>query len=254
MNPSVPQSFIDAEMERDPASASAEYLAKFRSDIEAFITREAVEACISQGTYERGRVEDISYSAFCDPSGGSSDSMTLAIGHKERGLAVLDAVRERRPPFSPEDVVSEFSTLLKSYGISRVLGDRYAGEWVKEPFRSHSIHYESAAKPKSDLYRDFLPLINSRKADLLDHPKLLQQLVGLERRVARSGKDSIDHSPGAYDDICNAVAGALTNLSTRKYAYDPTLSWVGNEETFDDEWRAGRLRHHVLTGGRGPFR
>jgi hypothetical protein len=47
--------------------------------------------------------------------------MTLAIGHCEAsGVAVLDCVREVRPPFSPDTVVEEFATLLKSYGISRV--------------------------------------------------------------------------------------------------------------------------------------
>jgi hypothetical protein len=249
MNPSVPQSFIDAEMERDPASAQAEYLAKFRADIEAFISREAVEACISAGTYERGRVEGFKYTAFCDPSGGSSDSMTLAIAHKESGLAVLDAIRERKPPFSPEDVVDDFASLLKTYGITKVLGDRYAGEWVKEPFRKHHISYESAAKPKSDLYRDFLPIVNSRKADLLDHPKLLQQLVGLERRVARSGKDSIDHAPGAHDDICNAAAGALVNVGARKYNYDSDLNWIGTEEELQDDYRVGRLSRYMFSGG-----
>ncbi len=91
MNPSIPQSFIDAEMERDAASARAEYLAKFRADIEAFITREAVEACISKGVYERGRIEGVTYSAFCDPSGGSADAMTLAIASKQSGIATLDA-------------------------------------------------------------------------------------------------------------------------------------------------------------------
>ena len=35
------------------------------------------------------------------------------------------------------------------------------------------------------------------------------QLSSLERRTARGGKDSIDHSPGMHDDIANAVAGAL---------------------------------------------
>ena len=107
-------------------------------------------------------------------------------------------------PSRPEEVVGEFAALLKSYGIMRVLGDSYAGEWVREPFRAHGITYDAAAHPKSDLYRDFLPLVNSKKADLLDHPKMLQQLVGLERRVARSGKDSIDHPPGAHDDVANA--------------------------------------------------
>jgi hypothetical protein len=40
---------------------------------------------------------------------------------------------------------------------------------------------------------------------------MVAQLVGLERRTARSGKDSIDHSPGGHDDIANAVAGAIIN-------------------------------------------
>ena len=35
MNATVPQSYIDAHMEEDPARATAEYLAQFRSDLEA---------------------------------------------------------------------------------------------------------------------------------------------------------------------------------------------------------------------------
>jgi hypothetical protein len=35
------------------------------------------------------------------------------------------------------------------------------------------------------------------------------QLTSLERRTSRGGRDSIDHAPGAHDDIANAVAGAL---------------------------------------------
>jgi hypothetical protein len=52
-------------------------------------------------------------------------------------------------------------------------------------------------------------LLNSGRTELLDLPRLGTQLVGLERRTARSGKDSIDHAPGAHDDIANAVSGAL---------------------------------------------
>lgn len=249
MNPSISQSFIDAEVERDPASAQAEYFAQFRTDIEAFISREAVEACISSGVYERGRVEGMSYTAFCDPSGGASDSMTLAIASKQNGIATLDAVRERKPPFSPDDVVTDFAKLLKSYGITKVLGDKYAGEWVKEPFKAHGITYDSAAKPKSDLYRDFLPLVNSRKADLLDHPKMMQQFLGLERRTARSGRDSIDHNPGGHDDICNAVAGAIVNVGVRKYNYDTDLNWVGTDEELADDYLTGRLSRYMFSGG-----
>ena len=87
--------------------------------------------------------------------------------------------------------------------------------WPRERLREHGITYDPADKPKSDLYRDLLPAINSRTVDLLDSDRLLNQLVGLERRTARGGRDSIDHAPGGHDDCANAVGGALL-LATAK--------------------------------------
>jgi hypothetical protein len=229
MNPSVPERVIAEATERDPASAAAEYGALFRTDIESFVAGEVVEACISLGVRERAPLSDVSYVGFVDPSGGSADSMTLAIGHREGDVVILDAVRERRPPFSPEDVVAEFSECLKSYRISKVTGDKYAGEWPRERFTDHGVTYEPSAKPKSDLYRDLLPALNSRKVDLLDHERLAAQLVGLERRTARGGRDSIDHAPGSHDDVANCVAGMVAALASAS-SYDSTLSWVGGPE------------------------
>jgi hypothetical protein len=210
MNPGVPQSFIDRHIAEDAARASAEYGAQFRSDIEGFVSQEVVDAAIVPGRHELPPMRGISYAAFVDPSGGSSDSMTIAIAHRDRDCrAVLDAVRERRPPFSPDEVVIEFSGLLKAYGVRKVTGDRYGGEWPSERFRVQGIEYASSEKSKSDIYRDLLPLLNSRKTELLDLPRLATQLTGLERRTARGGRDSIDHAPGSHDDIANCVAGAL---------------------------------------------
>jgi hypothetical protein len=64
-------------------------------------------------------------------------------------------------------------------------------------------------KSKSEIYLETLPLLNSGKLSLLDHPRMIAQLCGLERRTARSGRDSIDHPPGGHDDIVNAALGAL---------------------------------------------
>jgi hypothetical protein len=219
MNPSVPQAVIDEAMARDSASALAEYGAQFRTDVESFVAREAVEACIAPGVRERPPSSDDTFSAFCDPSGGSSDSMTLAVGHRAGDVAVLDCVREVKPPFSPESVCREFARVCKSYGVTRIYGDRYAGEWPVEQFRKHDVTYDSAQKVKSIIYSDFLPLVNSRRVDLLDHPRLVAQLSALERRTARGGRDSIDHPPGAHDDVANAVAGCLTGI-VGKSAYD----------------------------------
>jgi hypothetical protein len=213
MNPSVPESFIAQAYEDDPASAAAEFGGEFRTDVESFISREAIEAVTSPGVLERGHISGQRYYAFTDPSGGSSDSMTLAIAHLEirnaEKTVILDAIREVRAPFSPEAVVDAFATLLRIYGITAVRGDRYGAQWPQERFRVHGINYEVSEKTKNDIYRDLLPIVNSRQCDLLDHPRLFGQLVSLERRTARGGRDSIDHPPGGRDDVANAVAGVV---------------------------------------------
>lgn len=213
MNPSIATKVITDAYERDPASAAAEYGAQFRSDVEALLSRDAVAAVIETGVRERPPESRINYQAFVDPSGGSADSMTLAISHREDGVAVLDAVREVKPPFSPESVVAEFCDLLKRYGLRSVTGDRYGGEWPREQFRKQGVEYVLADKSRSELYLGLVPAINSRLVRLLDVPHLEQQLVGLERRTSRVGRDTIDHAPGAHDDVANAVAGALHLVS-----------------------------------------
>ena len=215
MNPQVPQSVIREAYEQDPAAAAAEYGAEFRRDIESFVIREAVTAVTVTGRLELPFDERIKfYIPFCDPSGGAQDSFTLAIAHKEQDVVILDAIREIKPPFSPEAVVKEFSDLLKIYGLCAVIGDRYSAGWVQEGFQKQGIAYRVSSLPKSGIYTNFLPLINSRKCELLDNKRLINQLLNLERRVGRSGKDSIDHGPHGHDDVVNAAAGALVAAST----------------------------------------
>ncbi|MGO3930128.1 hypothetical protein [Rhodopseudomonas pseudopalustris] len=113
------------------------------------IGRAAIDACVSAGVFERSRVDEACYSAFCDPSGGFSVSMTLAIAHRENGVCVFDAVRERKPPFSPDDVVEEFAATLRSYGITHVLRDRYAGEWARSvPIGRHHLRSRRKAEER----------------------------------------------------------------------------------------------------------
>jgi hypothetical protein len=213
MNPTISRDFIDSEYERDPASAAAEYGAEFRSDVAEFVSLDVLEACTADGLFEIAPLSGTAYLAFCDPSGGSSDSMTLAIAHHDDGVAVLDCVREVRAPFQPEAVVEDFCKTLASYGVAKVTGDRYAGEWPREQFLKRNVTYVPSERVKSDLYRDALPLLNSRKCQLLDIRRLVSQLHGLERKTARGGKDSIDHGPGQHDDLANAVAGAIVLAS-----------------------------------------
>lgn len=213
MNPTLPRRIVDQAIERDPEAAKAEYLAQFRSDLETFVSTEVVDACTPPDRLELPAISENRYCAFVDPSGGSKDAMTLAIAHREADLVVVDAVRAARPPFSPESVVMEFTETCKAYSCTSVTGDRYGGEFPRELFRKQGIEYKLADKPKSDLYRDLLPLLNSYRVELLDIKQLKTELTNLERRTARGGKDSIDHPRGGHDDLINAVAGAVATTN-----------------------------------------
>jgi hypothetical protein len=70
MNPAVPEAIIAAAYAEDEAAAAAEYGAQFRRDLEAFVAREALEACVVPGRHELPPVGSMEYVAFVDPSGG----------------------------------------------------------------------------------------------------------------------------------------------------------------------------------------
>ncbi len=215
MNPTVDPAIIAAAYEADEAAASAEYGALFRRDLEAFVSREVIEAATVPGRVGLPRVQGVQHVGFTDPSGGSADAFALAIAHGEDRdgvrVVVLDYLAERRPPFSPDAVVAEYAAALKSYAVTVVQSDKYAAGWVVESFAKHGITCEQSAEPKSAIYANVLPLLNSGRVELLDHSRLQAQLLSLERRTARGGRgrDSIDHPPNGHDDLANAVAGAL---------------------------------------------
>jgi hypothetical protein len=235
MNPAIPSDIIERAEAEDEAAAAAEYGGEFRSDIAAFIPREAIDAVVAPGRVDLPRVARVEYRCFLDFAGGSGgDSATLAVAHTEHRddvqIEVLDAIREIRPPFSPESACREFADVMTTYGIGRATSDKWGGQFPIEHMAKLGITVEPSAKPKSDLYRELLPLVNSRRVELPDVPRLTNQLASLERRTARGGRDSIDHAPGAHDDLANAAAGALVS-STES---GPRFRVMGDSDDFDE--------------------
>jgi hypothetical protein len=163
----------------------------------------------------------VSYHAFVDPSGGRADAFTLAIAHRDGERCVVDVCRGWAAPFNPSGVVDEIADLLRHYRVSSVVGDRYGGEFSRELFRARGVRYEVAAKAKSDYYLDLVAAVNAQRVELPDDAALLRELRGLERRRGPSGRDRVDHRPGAHDDLANAVAGVCDLVIGRAPARGP---------------------------------
>ena len=143
------------------------------------------------------------------------------------------------------NAVEEFARILKAYRVNTINGDRYAGEWPVEAFAVTASPTNRQENPKSDLYVSSLPLLTSVMVELVDNPRLIAQIASLERRTARSGKDSIDHPPGGHDDFANAVAG-VARCWPRGPAYDLTRSGsTMTPQTPQDLLRQEQLRHNA---------
>lgn len=209
MNPSLDRDIIANAYQEDESAARAEWGAEFRSDLEDLFDFDAISRCVARGRQELPPATQTQYHGFVDPSGGRRDSFTLGIAHKDDERCVVDLIRGWRSPFNPSGVVAEISELLKAYRVTKVCGDRYAGEFPRELFRQRGIHYELSAKTKSELYLALVSSVHGERIEIPDNEIMLRELRSLERRRGPSGKDRVDHPAGGFDDLANSLAGVV---------------------------------------------
>jgi hypothetical protein len=175
---------------------------------------DAIEDCVVKGRRSLPPQPGVPYVAFCDMSGGGADDSTLAIAHPDNGKAILDLVVDQGPrtggTFSPETAVKKFADVLRLYRVHTIQGDRYAGEWPRDAFRKWGIEYDVADHTRSQIYANMEPMINAGTIELLDHPKLTQQLIGLVRKG-----EKIDHQNSEHDDWSNSAAGVCVLVAHR---------------------------------------
>src|SRR5262249_7077748 len=156
----------------------------------------------------------VTYRSFDDPMGGRGDSWAKCIAHRERDKVVIDLVRAWPPATGAHDIAKESAEIGKRYGLKSTVGDNYAGEWPKEAFAEHGVAYERCELAKSDLYLAAIPLMSSRRVELLDNDRMVKEFRRLERRRGRGGKDAIQDG-GRHDDLANAIAGVINVIMSK---------------------------------------
>ena len=203
--------------EADPEAALSEWDAGFRNDLTALFEDEVIDAAIEPGRpLELPPLPGFSYVAFVDSSAGRHDAFTIGVAHREGDRIVLDLVRGRKPQFDPASVAGEFAGIARAYRCSVVVGDNYSGEWVAKAFETCGVRYQRAERPKSALYLEALPVFTRGQISIPDYAPLIRELRMLERRVSRSGKDSVDHPRGGSDDYANAALGAVSLVGSAR--------------------------------------
>lgn len=247
LNPTLNPTMIARELEADPAAARSEWLGQFRDDLSSYVSIELIESAIDRDVYVRPPRPEHQYVGFVDSATGvGTDSFAAAIAHKEGELIVLDHAFEKPPPFSPAAAVAEVGALFKAYGITQATGDKFGAGFTIEMFAQQGIEYVYSELDRSQLYISALPLFSSGRVRLLDSKKLVTQFASLERRTSAIGRDVVNHPVGDrnHDDLCNAVAGALSLCSTSgdDFVRQFVRAWCGEDalEEFDKQQAAER--------------
>jgi hypothetical protein len=214
INPTLDKELIRSALEEDPEAAAAEWLGQFRSDVSAYLSDDVIDRALCPGERSRPRQQEHTYCGFVDAAGGNgADSMTCAVSHQgERGRVFVDQLLAIDPPFDTEAAVQRCALVLKSYGVTHAQADRYAGMWPAQSFARHGLYLAPCDLDKSALYREVAPLFVSNLVSLIDDPRLIVELRGLERTPRAGGRpDAVDHGPSrhSHDDRINSVVGSL---------------------------------------------
>jgi hypothetical protein len=199
----------------------------------AYLDAEKVMDCVAVGRKVLHPQPDIDYRSFVDMSGGSSDDAVLCIGHRIEEKIVIDFIAKQagRPPFNPRHAVEKFAKILKKYNCYSVEGDKFGGETFRQDFEERGISYAVCGMTKHQLYEALEPVINAGEIELLDEPKLTEQLLGL---VVRGTK--IDHQGGEHDDFSNGLAGCAAMLG-EDYGDGTIESFESNFAASETPWR-----------------
>jgi len=214
LNPTIDRSAIERSRADDPEAAQAEWDGQFRGDLSSLLDDAVIEAAIDHDRpIELPPLPNIAYRCFADASAGRHDAFCIGVGHKEGDRLVIDVVRGRKPPFDPASVAAEYAEIAKSYRCLSVAADAYAGEWVSRAFEAAGVRFERSPMFKSALYLEMVAPFMRGTISIPNHPVLVRELRLLERRVAPSGKDRVDHPQGGSDDHANVVAGVMSLLA-----------------------------------------
>lgn len=228
LNPTIDQELIDDALAADPQSAAAEYGSIWRDDLSGYISLTEVQACVDAGITERPPVPGIRYVGFIDASSGRSDSYTAAIASRDGDLGILHAAIEIPAPADPVKATATVAKVMAAYGINQVWGDRYAVGFVASELSKHGLTLQHTTKSRSDLYRELLPALRSRRVRLVDNERAVAQFAALERRALSAGGERIDHpaTSGSKDDVSNAIAGALVMSATPVNSADGWIEYL----------------------------
>ena len=236
LNPSLEQSFLDDEEEKDPEDFKTEYGAQFRraGGGNAFLSADVIEQCIERGRIQNPPKSGIEYLAWMDAA-FKRDRFSLGIGHLEyvagAPKVVVDHTRHWTPratakgrkaaPLDDREVIKEVVAEIRAYGCDRIHGDQFADVPIKNTFQTdHGVLFVESpvsAPEKVDAFKNLRASMRARLVSIPEDPVLVKDLKSLEVTHSKTAgsmmvRIAAPKRKGAYDDAANVLARIVSRL------------------------------------------
>ncbi len=217
LNPSFRLDRLAEEAGLDETGAMRDYDARWLADEERYLLPDVLAACVVPRR-TLPPVSGIHYGGTTDASGGGGkERYAWIVWHQEGHRLVVDHIAWRGGdgrPFSPQDAVAASAADFKAYGITSIVGDRYAGNWVATAYNDHGISYKFSDRDKSAAFVELAPLFHRAAVELPDVPELVREFRQLEQRALPGGKIRVEHPRKGTDDLATCVGLAAVQLGT----------------------------------------
>lgn len=211
MNPSLDPAFLADEEKGDPESYAREYGAEFYESASAFVPAEAIEACALRGVYVLPPQPNVFYYAALDAA-FRGDAFAFGIVHRVGEKVVEDFIRSWRGtkprPVNLAHTLAEIVATLKSYGITKIHGDQFCAEPIKQALAAQGIEFEQTTTlgmRASAIWNSLRTLVTSGQMELLDDAETIAELKRLELVVTSGGNQRVGASTG-HDDRAVVLA------------------------------------------------
>ena len=238
-NLAVDEAAIAVMRAADPTAHRSEWDSEFRDDLSGAFDEAAIDRAINRNRpLELPPLPGVTYYAYTDPSGGaeSGDGYALCIAHKDGERCIIDLVKVRYGPFDPYKITRGYAALCQQYGITRIVGDNYAKEWVQSAWRDAGLVFVLSYLTASEQNGEAEPIFARGLIELPLLEAMIQEFRLLERDLGSSNvKEKIGHPRGVKDDMANAICGCLRLLTK------PGINWNFVDDVDKDDPNASLL-------------
>lgn len=230
LNPTFPQSEIDAVRAENPDVAEREHDAKFIDADNAYLGAALVDPAQRKEPLERPRPGRAVVHAGMD-AGTRGNAWTVALAWAdqdgEQRRVVVAAVREwkgsKSEPLSPRAVFREIAAFLEPYACHEL----HCDSWAFDAMQDHALEVglSLVEKPSGEgdaAYAKFKALLGSGLCELPPHPVMRDDLIRIRQRATAGGVNI--YLPltanGRHCDFAPSVAQAVLHASTGWAAAD----------------------------------